>query len=157
MVGQQKKFWFLEPLKHLFHHSQNTFFLKKINIRRKNTCSQCLIPFMKIRLCKLSLRGTGNLLWPNLSLRPVMMLQKGVYHQENQNICLEFQHLFKANHFWPCTVTTQSKPSHAGFLLITWRTCKCSNVQLQKFIPTNTWKINFANYLHLQMEKLLMP
>ena len=65
---------------------------------------------MKIRLCKLSLRGKGNLLWPSLYLRPVMTIQKGVYHEENQKICLEFQHFFKANHFWPCTVTLRVSP-----------------------------------------------
>ena len=37
-------------------------FLKKINIGRKNTSRQCLIPFRKIQLCKLSLPKERKLL-----------------------------------------------------------------------------------------------
>ena len=53
MVGQQKKKRSLEPLKRLFHHSENTCFWQKINIGRKNTSSLWLISLRKIQPCKL--------------------------------------------------------------------------------------------------------
>ena len=34
--------------------------INKINIRRKNTCRQWIIPFKEIRSCKLSLQRRGN-------------------------------------------------------------------------------------------------
>ena len=38
------------------------------------------------------------------------MLQKGAYHQENQKIQWEFQHLFKTDHFWPWAVPLRVSP-----------------------------------------------
>ena len=35
MVEQQKNIWFLGPLRHLFHHSQNTPFSKNKNKKNK--------------------------------------------------------------------------------------------------------------------------
>ena len=50
MVGQRWKYWFLEPLKRSFHHSENA----SINIGRKSISSQWLWPFQLI------LQGVGN-------------------------------------------------------------------------------------------------
>ena len=35
MAGQQRKFFFLEPLKCLFHHSVNTSYILDVNIGKK--------------------------------------------------------------------------------------------------------------------------
>ena len=80
--------------------------INKINIGRKQSSSQWLIPFRKMRPCKLSLRR-GYFI---NNLRPVMTLWKGVYHQENQKIHQEFQHRFKGNHFWPWKVPPRVSP-----------------------------------------------
>ena len=40
-----------------------------------------------------------------------MMLRKGVYHQENQEFHIEFQHLFKVDHSGTCTVPLRVSPS----------------------------------------------
>ena len=62
MVGQWKKISFLEWLKCLFHHSENTSFSKKINIRLKSPGSQMLILFRKIPSCKWTLEGGDNII-----------------------------------------------------------------------------------------------
>ena len=53
----QRKFRFIEHLKYLFHHSENTSFFKKINIGRESTSSQWLIFFREMWLCKLLYKG----------------------------------------------------------------------------------------------------
>ena len=67
MVGQQR-FW--------FHHFENTFFLKKLNIGRKNTSSQWLFPFREIQPCKLSLQGGGIFKASNDSMKRCLQLGK---------------------------------------------------------------------------------
>ena len=54
MVGQRRKFSFLGLLK--------TPVSKKINIGRKSTKSQWLIPFRKIKPSQLTLQRGGNLI-----------------------------------------------------------------------------------------------
>ena len=73
------------------------------NIGKKNTNSQWLIPFKKMWLFKLSRQREETLITFN-KLRPVMMLWKGAYHRENQNIHWEFQYLFTADHSWAWTI-----------------------------------------------------
>ena len=132
--------------------------INEINIGRKNTSSQWLIPFRKIWLCKLPLqRGRILVAFNNLSLAMALW---NVYHQENQKTHREFQHLFKANHFWPWTVLWRVRALCVSCLWswptgLTLRVYMCNNVQLWKFTPTNAQKINSANYFHLPMEQLL--
>ena len=58
MVGQRRKFLFLEPLKRQFHHSENTLFEKQ----KKNKSSQRLVLYRKMQPCKLSLQRRGTLI-----------------------------------------------------------------------------------------------
>ena len=48
------------------------------------------------------------------------MLSKGVYHQENQKIRQEFQHLFKGNHSWPWPVPLRVSCCVPVALRVSW-------------------------------------
>lgn len=54
ILGEQRTFWFLRPLKHVFHHSENHF--QKNNIGRESPESQWLIPFRIMHPSKLTLQ-----------------------------------------------------------------------------------------------------
>ena len=56
----------------------------------------------------------------SLNLRPVMTLWQVAYHQENQRIYRELQHLFKADHSWPCAVPFSVRPSLLVAFIFNW-------------------------------------